>query len=477
LKSFVSLDFAVDGSSEELLYRQIYLRFKEAILNGSYPPGARVPSIRTLAAELKISRSTIETAYDLLIGEDFFLSNGQAGTVVAPTAHRHLFASTASALPDDEGTAGNERPFQIGVPALDAFPLSTWHALSKRHLESRWEIGQAEVQGYLPLRKAIAAYLSVSRGIGCAPSQVFVTSGYRQSLLLLCSALLKSGDAVWTEDPVFPPTRHLLDQLGVRQIPVPVDMEGMNVAQGQRLASDAVMAVVTPANQSPLGTVLSMRRRLALLAWAAEHRAWLLEDDHDSEYCSEGRLLQTLSSLDRAGRTCYLGTFSKSLHPALRLAYVVVPDTVSPLLAEVAERMLDGCPLHVQKTLAAFMSEGNFGRHLKKMRALYSHRRDLLVCALQKQMGSQLRISPFSRGLCLLAYLPNDCDDVEMARKACAAGLSVASLSPRAIEHDCGRGLLLGFANLVDEEAADKAVRALSACFTTDDADLRTAVT
>ncbi|SMF17018.1 GntR family transcriptional regulator / MocR family aminotransferase [Pseudogulbenkiania subflava DSM 22618] len=452
-----------------MLYRQVYRRFKEAILSGTYPPGMRVPSIRTLASELKLSRNTIENAYDLLNGEGFFVSNGQAGTTIADLGFHQLTPRPAQVEPKSAAARLTVRPFQIGVPALDAFPLSIWHTLCQRQLKSRHEISQilSDVQGYLPLREAIAAYLSVSRGISCTPSRVFITSGYRQSMLLLASTLLKAGDAVWIEDPSYPPARQLFGKLGIRQVPVPVDAEGMDVSEGVRLAPDARMALLSPANQSPLGTVLSMSRRMALLSWAESHSAWLIEDDYDSEYCSDGRLLPTLSSLDRLGRTCYLGTFSKTLHPELRLAYAVVPEGLVETVSETAGQLLDGCPLHEQKALATFIADGHFGRHLKKMRTLYVRRREMLVEALQSRLAGHVHISPFSRGLCLLVYLADDCDDVAIAQRACAAGLSVASLSPRATEDNHKRGLLLGFANIVDAQSAEQDVETLAACLAT----------
>lgn len=455
---------ALDRTSDDLLYRQVYKRFKEAIINGNYPAGSRVPSIRTLATMLKLSRNTVEMAYDLLIGEGYFTTNGQAGTSVSYDCMRNpgnfILNPVASAKPLQP------LPFQIGVPALDAFPLKIWSSLNQRQHKSSREMSMdlQNANGYGPLREAIAAYLNVSRGVNCTSAQVFITTGYRQSMQLLLAGLVKPGDEVWTEDPCYPPARRLLEQFHLHQINVPVDMEGLCVEDGIRQASHARMALVTPSNQSPLGMELSMRRKAELLAWACREQSWIIEDDHDSEFCFDGRLAPTISNLDRIGRTFYLGTFSKTVHPALRLAFVIVPAQQTETFNRIANHIMDGSPLHVQKVLADFMIEGHFAKHLKKMRSLYAKRRQWLADELEAKLGDRIRISSISRGLCLLAHLEDGSCDVDIAKLACEAGLAVDALSPRAVEHDYGQALLLGFANFTDEAATRSAVETLASC-------------
>jgi GntR family transcriptional regulator/MocR family aminotransferase len=467
-KNAISIEFEFEQHGDDLLYRQIYQRFKEAILNGGYPYGSRVPSIRTLASQLQLSRNTVEKAYDLLIGEGYLLANGQAGTIVAYSALRNVspHRDRPATLAHIDVPIINPAPFQVGMPALDAFPVGVWGALYRKLLSSCKEMCmvQDSARGFAPLREAVAAYLSVARAMPCTPAQVFITSGYRQSLQFLIGTLLNPGESVWLEDPHYPPAHLLLEQWRMRQVHVPVDDDGLNVAEGIRLAPHARMALVTPTNQSPLGVVLSIRRKMELLAWAARERSWLVEDDYDSEYCFDGRPPQTLTSLDENGRTIYQGTFSKTVHPALRLAYIVVPLHMVETFADAAPRMLDGCALHTQKVLASFMAEGHFARHLKKMRILHARRRTLLLQALRERLGDQLRISKHSRGLSLLAHLDESVDDVVVAERASEAGLSVGSLSSRYGSASNERGLFLGFANFTNESEVRRAVELLADC-------------
>src|SRR5690606_18417073 len=218
-------------------------------------------------------------------------------------------------------------PFQLGLPALDAFPRKTWSRLAGRTMRSLETTAMTypDPAGYEPLRRAIATYLGISRGIACSPEQVFVTTGYLGALELVCDGVLKTVDLGWYEDPGYILARQFLERTGMRLEPVPVDEEGLNVATGQRRAPHARFAVVTPTHQSPLGVALSLPRRLELLEWANQRQAWIIEDDYDSEFRYHGRPLPALKSLDRDGRVLYTGTFSKVLFPGLRLAYLVVP--------------------------------------------------------------------------------------------------------------------------------------------------------
>lgn len=456
--------FSLQADSDEVLYRQLYLRFKDAIINGSYPPGSRVPSIRTMAQQLNVSRNTVEMAYDLLVGEGLFISNGQAGTSVARQLPRRPIGQQEE--PHPASAPSRMLPFQIGVPAQDAFPRKLWSSLSQAYLKdySNMALGNADRLGYAPLRGAIAAYLNISRGIPCVAEQVIVTSGYRQSLQLLLSGLLENGGSVWTEDPCYPPTRLILEQSRIAHYPLPVDAQGVIVQEARVSAESANVAIVTPANQSPLGMMMSLRRKGELLDWAVNNRGWIIEDDYDSEFCGDSRLAPTVSSLDRDGRTFYLGTFSKTLSPALRLAYVVVPYRQIAHFSQLAANLLDGCPLHSQLILEGMMTQGHYVRHIKKMRTLYNTRRKAMMHALESRLGGRLRVSPDSTGLCLLAHLAPGLSDVEVMTRAEAAGLAVGALSPRALKHDYGQALLLGFANFSSEQEVIPAVDRLALC-------------
>ncbi|MDQ0070500.1 GntR family transcriptional regulator/MocR family aminotransferase [Variovorax boronicumulans] len=447
----------IDRSTPTPLYRQIYARFRTAIEQGVLHPGDRVASARDLASELGVSRGTIETAYNLLMGEGYFSSQGQAGTVVSPSlpsqrpARRERRRSEAPTDGEVLADAAPPPPLQLGIPALDAFPRKLWARLTARRARAATaaDMFYGNPSGYAPLRAAIAAYLLVSRGVSCKPSQVFVTGGYRASLSLIAHTLLGKGDAVWVEDPGYPPTQEVLRSKGLRAVPVPVDDEGMVVARGVRKAAAARMAIVTPSHQAPLGVSMSLARRLQLLEWASRNKAWIVEDDYDGEYRYAGPPLPALKSLDGHDRVLYAGSFSKVLYPGLALGYVVAPESLSAAFAEAARTGSNGSPQITQAVVADFMRGGFFPRHLKKMRLLYARRRGMLVAALLKAFGDEVRIDLKSGGMHLIARFDKRRErDTELARRAQLAGLNCQPLSTRGTASFRDEGLLMGFTNI-----------------------------
>ncbi|WP_374347122.1 PLP-dependent aminotransferase family protein [Chitinimonas sp.] len=447
---------ALKSTSGPPLYRKVYQRFIRAIRQGTLAPGQRVPSIRALASELQISRNTVEVAYDLLIGDGYLEARGQAGTVVSPTLNLNR-VDAQPPRPSTHDMVLHEKtlPFQLGLPALDLFPKKLWASLNSRQLRLQSKmLTYPSPAGYPPLREAIAGYLHLSRGVDCSAQQVFVTAGYRGAMALLCRTLLRPMDEVWIEDPCFPPARHLLAGMGAQLVPVPVDADGMQVDAGKAKAPHARFALVTPAHQSPLGVSLSLTRRLALLAWAASHNAFVIEDDYDSEYRYDGQPLPSLSSLDANDNVLYIGTFSKVLSPSLRLAYLVVPKRLVPRFNDASNTINDGCPLLNQGVIVDFIKEGHFTRHLRRMRAAYAQRRQMVLNSLLDEFGSRLHFDAPASGLHLLARLSEDEDDQLLAHRAREHHLGVAALSARSVEHHCGKGLLLGFANIVSPEQA-----------------------
>jgi GntR family transcriptional regulator/MocR family aminotransferase len=315
------------------------------------------------------------------------------------------------------------------------------------------ELTYPDPAGYRPLRDAVAAYLGVARGIPCAAEQVLITSGYQGALTLARQVLLRSGDAVWCEDPGYALTRQALEVAGTSVVPVPVDREGLRVAAGITAAPRARLAIVTATHQSPLGVALSLPRRLALLDWAAQTGSWILEDDYDSEFRYTGHKLPALKSLDSNGRVIYAGTFSKVLYPGLRLGYLVVPDELAKAFLRASRLLQAGQPVLEQRVVAAFMAEGHFTRHLRRMRALYATRRQALAAALTETFGARVSIELQAGGMHLLARFTDADDDTVLARRAAAAGLAPTALSSLAIAHDCGQGLLLSFTNVPEAEA------------------------
>ncbi|WP_263140729.1 PLP-dependent aminotransferase family protein [Pseudomonas sp. RIT-PI-AD] len=450
------------------LYQQLYQRFREAIAQGRLRPGDRVPSVRALASELNLARGTVEAAYQLLAGEGYLLARGPAGTRVAPGLLVPVEAGPtppARSAPLANPMDGAVAPFQLGLPALDAFPRKLWTRLAARHLRS---LGNGGLDypapcGFAPLRAAVATYLGISRGILCEPAQVFITAGYRGALDLICRSLLQPGDACWFEDPGYIHARDLLEAAGMRLVPVPVDADGLCVEAGRARAEHARFAVVTPAHQSPLGVSLSLPRRLALLEWAASRDAWIVEDDYDSEYRYLGRPLPALKSLDRHDRVLYAGTFSKVLYPGLRLAYLVVPAGQVERFARQAALFHHACPDLLQATACDFLVEGHFARHLKRMRSLYAQRRGYLAEALTTRFGDRLRLELQAGGMHLLGYLPAGTEDGALADRANAQGLAVHALSRWTREARGTPGLLLGFTQVTDSGQADGLAQRLGA--------------
>jgi GntR family transcriptional regulator/MocR family aminotransferase len=443
------------------LHRQLYDHIRTAIAVGQLRPGDRLPSARNLAAQFGIARGTVDVAYATLAGEGYIVTRGPAGTIVSTGLGGAAMAGAAQRprppRSKEQQTAGGLRPFQMGVPALDAFPRKLWAHVVARQARalSPADMAYPEAAGYLPLREAIAAYLATARGINCTSRQILITNGYQDALGLIARVLLKPGDAVWLEDPGYWLARAALEAAGAKTVPVRVDAEGLRVADGVAQARAARFAVVTPSHQSPLGVALTLPRRIALLAWAAEAGAWVIEDDYDSEFRYVGRPLPALKSLDRNERVLYAGSFSKTLFPALRLGYLVVPERLVAAFASANEARCRGLPAFTQAVIAAFMAEGHFARHLKRMRNLYGARRQALMDALAAVFGDRVTVDRQPGGMHLVVRPSNGRSDVELARRARAEGFAAEALSSRAIKHACGPALLLGFTNIAESDALE----------------------
>lgn len=453
-----------DLTDAEPIYRQLYWRFRSAIAEGLLKPGERVPAARALAKELGLARGTIDSTYSLLTAEGYLESRGQAGTVVAQGIEAALPTRVVAAPYHAVRRQQPVLPFQMGLPALDAFPRKIWSKIAARCVRATQlaDMANPPVQGLRALRTAIASYLQVARGIHCTPEQVFVTSGYRNTLSLITHALLKPGDRVLVEDPGYPPTRSLLEYLHINTVPLPVDADGLCVRQ----AGDARAAIVTPAHQSPLCVSLSLPRRLELLEWATRQQAWIIEDDYDGEYRYVSRPLPALKSLDREGRVLYAGTFSKVLFPGIRLAYLVVPSSQVAHFAQVSQSFLGHCPELTQAIVASFIAEGHFARHIQRMRKLYGERRDATANGLRKVLGEHIGIDAQPGGMHLVLRLKAPQSDRLLVKKLADAGIFAEALSDWSMVQQTGPGLLLGFANIDSQASAEALGQRLLECLT-----------
>jgi GntR family transcriptional regulator / MocR family aminotransferase len=464
----MTLSITLDSAEQAPLFLQIATRVRAAIAAGHVSPGARLPSTRALAAQLAVARGTVDAAYALLTGEGAVETRRSAGTIVCGAVGQRieLQAQTPLAFPTAvRAEPSGPLPFQMGLPALDAFPRKLWSSLTVRAARGMQfaDLANPDPAGRIELRAAVAAYLGVARGINCTPDQVLITAGYQGALALVRGVLLRPGDPVWMEDPGYQMTRLALETAGARIVPVRVDREGLLVSAGINAAPKASLAVVTPTHQSPTGVALSLPRRLALLAWAAEAGSWIVEDDYDSEFRYVGRPLPSLKSLDRGERVLYAGSFSKVLFPALRLGYLVVPPELGPAFLRAARCLTSGQPVLEQLVVAAFMRDGHFARHIRRMRILYAQRRRCLAAALGAAFGERAVVELASGGMHLLVRFPGAADDSVLAKRAALAGLAPTALSASAVAHDVGRGLLLSFTNVLPAEANSLACRLAAA--------------
>ncbi|HEX6118699.1 MAG TPA: PLP-dependent aminotransferase family protein [Dongiaceae bacterium] len=463
---------ALDETIAAPLFRQIRDRIAGAVLDGRLAPGARLPSARSLAAQLSIARGTVDAAYQLLAGEGYIVARGAAGTRVDPGLDRRLLKPARSlrlapALPLVERLPGRGLPlFRMGVPALDLFPYKLWSRLIARRARA---LGAADHAYQSPvgdpgLREQIARYLAVARGVSCDPAQIVITGGYQGALGLITRVLMKPGEAAWVEHPGYRNAHDALRIAGMRLVGVPVDAEGFDIAWALSKARPARIAFVTPTHQYPLGITLSLQRRMALLQWAEMEDGWIVEDDYDSEFRYHGKPLPALKSLDRRERVLYAGTFSKVLSPGLRVGYLVVPAGLVSRFAEVAQSLQPPPTLLVQDAIAEFIEQGHFARHIRRMRQLYAERRSALADALAEE-APQLEIALKPGGMHLLAWLPRGTDDVKLVARLSDAGMAPAPLSINGVERPYAPGLVIGFTN-IDANKARQAARALASALT-----------
>ncbi|HBC8647088.1 TPA: PLP-dependent aminotransferase family protein [Citrobacter koseri] len=441
-------------------YQQIARQLKNAIEQGELKARARLPSSRTWSQELGVSRSTVENAYGELVAQGWLERRGQAGTFVSGHVRPEKTVATPAVFAGESQTPD---PFQMGLPALDLFPREIWARVMGRRLrtQTRFDLALGDVCGEAVLREAIVDYLRVSRSIECLPEQVFITSGYASSMTLILRALAKPGEGMWVEDPGFPLIRPVIAQENVGLMPVPVDDHGLNVAAGIHDYPQARFVLLTPAHQSPLGVALSLTRRRQLLEWAASAQAWVIEDDYDSEFRYHGKPLPPLKSLDAPQRVIYAGTFSKSLFPALRTAWLVVPLNQVARFRQLAGLMACSVPVLWQQTLADFIRDGHFWRHLKKMRQHYARRRLWMEEALREQ---GFAVVPQEGGIQLVVAV--DADDRLLTAKANQAGLAVQALSRWRLQSEGRGGLLLSFTNITSAEMAKQVARQLREAIT-----------
>ncbi|AQA02098.1 transcriptional regulator [Mycobacterium sp. MS1601] len=463
-------------------YRALYEQLRSSILHGQLPAGSRLPPSRVLARQNGLSRNTVLAAFEQLEAEGYTIGRQGSGTYVAKVLpERYLETTSASVsaaartsstatalsargqrlasaprmpLPSVLGRQPRTTAFLIGLPALDAFPFKTWARLYSGRLNNSGSalMRYDDAAGYRPLREAIAAYISVARGIHCSADQVIVTTGSQQALEFCARILLDPGDAAWLEDPGYLGARAALISAGARIIPVPVDAAGIDVAAGVGIEAAARLAIVTPSHQFPLGYTMSLERRLALIDWAASNSAWIVEDDYDTEFRYVGKPQAALKAIDTHDRVVYVGTFSKTLFPSLRLGYVIAPAnvvdgfTAAHLSSDMHAHLMD------QAVVTDFIEQGHFAQHLRRMRVLHLERQHKLI-EYAERVSDRMVLTPSDGGLHLLGRLPDAQSDTELANYALRQGIHVWPLSIHSYRTDQPPALLLGYAGTTDRDS------------------------
>lgn len=464
------------------LHARIQRAIRQLILDGAMLPGKALPATRVLARSLGVSRDTVEAAYGQLHAEGFIERRIGSGSYVAEMTEfisaprqtrRDLLARQQAPNLSRRGNAMFRsggvrellvpRPFAHGVPETRTFPLALWERLERQVLKEAGTgaLLRGDAQGMEPLRQAIADYVNLERGARATADRVLVLTSSQQALALCANMLLDPGERIYVEDPGYEGARKAFEATGLTCVPVPVDANGL-VPDTILADPDPARAVfLTPSHQFPTGVTLTLDRRLALIDWAARNQAWIIEDDYDSEFHYSGKPTACVQGLDAHDRTIYVGTFTKSLFPGLRIGYAVLPaPLVQPMTT--ARTLSDGHTASIaQLTLARFMAGGHFGAHVRAMRTIYAQRLDLLARLLETHLGDIVQPHRPSGGLqmpCLFKAALSEQAAVEAARRV---GIEVLGLSRLSADRSGPPGLLMGFAAYTPFEI-DTAVRKLA---------------
>lgn len=477
----VQLDFLeIEKSASVPIYRQLERQIRDAILNGVLKSGLRMPASRVLAQEMGVSRPTIVQVYEYLSFEGFLETQRGAGTFVASALPAYIpkpYTQSQNHPLNKDATkmrlSKTGRKFQQlnahfdnyplaafmpNIPAVDEFPFSLWQKIRKTRIKKDQTrmFGYEEPMGYKPLRTAISEYLAVHRGDHCDPEQILIVPGAHFAFHLTALLLSDPGDKIWLEDPGPENVRLLFSSLGRTIAPVDVDQQGMDVDAAINRYSDARLAFTMPSRQHPLGVSLSLPRRLKILEWARTNNSWIIEDDYDSEFHYSGRPLSSMRSIDANQNVIYVGTFSKSLFPALRIAYLVLPEQLVGTFRNAIGTLARSVSTLEQATLADFIDQGHFAAHIRQMYNLYSNRRDIFCRTAQRTLSGLLDIDIPDSGINTLGWLPVGANDIEVYQAARSNGIYCLPLSSFRSRPSTNSGLVLGFASVDEVEIEQK---------------------
>ncbi|PTY04285.1 GntR family transcriptional regulator [Opitutaceae bacterium EW11] len=472
------MPFHVSLVGRKNLSREIYRQISRAILDGRLRPGDRLTPSRELAQSLSVSRMTVSVAYERLSAEGFVTSTQGAGTYVASSALQFARKRKSNSPGTLEPRAvwsliqpptlfgrAEHYDFRTGIPDASLFPHRAWYRAIARSLQSR-ELVRAEYgqpAGVHELRVAIARHIGFSRGVEASAEDVVVTAGTQQAIDLVARVLLAPGDAIAVEEPGYPPPRALFNVMGLRVVGVPVDRDGIDIATIPR----GVRAVyVTPSHQYPLSVAMTLPRRQGLLAWAERNQAAIIEDDYDSEFRFGGRPFEPLQTIDTQGRVIYVGSFSKTMLPSLRIGFIVAPAALRDAL-RTAKFVSDWHTSSlVQVALARFMEEGAFARHVRRMTREYRERREIIVDTIRREFGEELELIPSDAGLHVTALARKLKAEqlVRVQARAAKRGVAFHLLSLFSVPEKARSGILLGYGTIPTFRIRDGLQR-LRECF------------
>lgn len=483
----------LDGKNpSKPLYRKIYEEIRKAILSGEFASKMRLPSTRSLAESLGVSRLTVVNAYEQLFAEGYLEGKLGVGTFVAsklpdellqisrpklkniekrqsPPLHLSPFGEKLLARNLESTRVQFEtkfQPFQNGLTAIDEFPFEIWSRIAAKFYKNppRSMLGYGDPRGFYNLREAVAAHLKSARGVNCTAEQVIITSGAQQALDLTARIFLSEKDTFLIEEPCYLEARNSFSATGAKGVPVAVDNEGFNLANLKKTGEKAKLVYVTPSHQYPLGVTMTLARRLELIEWARKQNAWIIEDDYNSEFRYAGRPLASLQGLDSSGRVIYVGTFSKTIFPALRIGCLVVPPELVDVFT-VARAFNDAHSSVInQAILAQFISEGHFARHVRRMRRLYEERQEILVKEAKNKLAGFIEIEKSEAGMHLIGWLANGLDEEKIAAEASKQNIKLSSVSSYYLSEPPRKGFIFGY-TAFDEFQIKEAIAKLAEIF------------
>lgn len=455
------------STSDSNLNKRLYQALRGTILDASIAPGSRLPATRDLAKELGISRNTVLAAYEQLQAEGYLQTRAGSGTFVnadLPEAGMGSVQSRPASLPVRANVNLSKRgtrllgrtgvaphqwgAFMPGVPDVTRFPYDIWRKLQNR-LNRRLSpeyLTYSRHGGCSPLQHALTDYLHIARSVNCTPDQILITAGTHEALDLLAKVLCDHGDSAWIEEPSYWGIRNILSINGITMKAIPVDENGMDPADiSGEDETPPKLICVTPSHQYPLGSVMSLARRQRILALAVQHGSWVVEDDYDSEFRYSGSPIPALQGLLPDAPVIYIGTFSKTLYPAMRISYVVLPRALAAKLKIAHSELYRGGNGLAQLTLSEFIREGHYGAHIRRMRLLYGKRRNALARMIEQELGKDFLCEYSNAGLHLILSLPDAIDDVALSAELEQKGVLTRALSGYYMYNTHRRGLILGY--------------------------------